>query len=78
MNYAILNADGICINRILWDGETDWQPPAGCTAVPDPDNLHPIHQEPQPETEVDPLASLTDEQKAALLDLLQQNLKEAS
>jgi hypothetical protein len=46
--------------------------------VADPDNLHPIHQEPQPEPEVDPLASLTDEQKAALLDLLQQNLKEAS
>jgi hypothetical protein len=78
MNYAIHNAQGDCINRVLWDGASDWQPPEGCTAVPDPDNLHPIHQEPQPEPEVDPLASLTDEQKAALLDLLQQNLKEAS
>lgn len=69
MQYAILNADGQCINRILWDGESDWQPPEGCTAVADPDNLHPIYQEPQPEPE-DPLANLTDEQKAAILALL--------
>jgi hypothetical protein len=71
MNYAILNAEGRCINRILWDGVTDWQPPEGCTAVADPDNLHPIYQEPHPEFAPDPLASLTDEQKAALLELLQ-------
>lgn len=71
MQYAILNAEGICINRILWDGESDWQPPEGCTAVADPDNTYPIHQEPQPEP-TDPLASLTEEQKAALLALLQQ------
>lgn len=71
MEYAILNAEGICINRILWDGESEWQPPEGCTAVADPDNLHPIYREPEPEP-VDPLASLTEEQKAALLALLQQ------
>jgi hypothetical protein len=71
MNYAILNAEGRCINRILWDGVTDWQPPEGCTAVADPDNLHPIYQEPQPESAADPLASLTPEQKVALLELLQ-------
>jgi hypothetical protein len=71
MNYAILNAQGQCINRILWNGESGWQPPEGCTAVADPDNLHPIHQERQPEPEVDPLAALTDEQKAALVALLQ-------
>jgi hypothetical protein len=41
--------------------------------VPDPDNLHPIYTEPQPEPEVDPLTSLTDEQKAALLALLQES-----
>ncbi len=71
MQYAILNAEGRCINRILWDGESDWQPPEGCTAVADPDNLHPIYQEPQPETPPDPLANLTEEQKAALVALLQ-------
>ena len=71
MNYAILNAEGRCINRILWDGETDWQPPAGCTAVADPDNLHQIYTEPQPEFPADPLASLTPEQRTALLELLQ-------
>lgn len=72
MQYAILNAEGICINRILWDGESDWQPPEGCTAVADPDNLYPIHREPQQAPD-DPLASLTEEQKVALLALLQQN-----
>ena len=72
MQYAILNAEGICINRIIWDGNSDWQPPAGCTAVADPDNNYPIYQEPQYEP-ADPLASLTEEQKAALLALLQQN-----
>jgi hypothetical protein len=71
MQYAILNSDGRCINRVLWDGQSDWQPPEGCTAVPDPDNLHPIYVEPQPEPEPDPLATLTDEQKAAILALLQ-------
>lgn len=40
--YAILNAEGRCINRVLWDGESPWQPPSGCTAVEDPDNLYPI------------------------------------
>lgn len=40
--YAILDADGRCINRVLWDGESPWQPPSGCTAIEDPDNLYPI------------------------------------
>jgi len=71
--YAILDLEGKCINRVLWDGKTEWQPPEGCTAVPDPDNLHPIYQEPQPETSVDLFGNLTDEQKAALIALLQPN-----
>lgn len=70
MIYAILDSDGNCINRVLWDGETNWQPPAGCTAVADPDNLYPFHIERSPEP-ADPLAILTEEQKAALLELLQ-------
>lgn len=72
MDYAILDADNNCINRILWDGESPWQPPEGCTAVADPDNLYPSYTEPQPETEAkaDPLAALTAEQKAALIELL--------
>lgn len=61
MQFAILNAKGVCINRILWDGVTDWQPPDGCTVVADPDGLHPIYVEPQPEPDTDPLASLTPE-----------------
>lgn len=42
MQYAILNEDGKCINRILWDGITPWNPPAGCQAIPDPDNQYPF------------------------------------
>jgi len=72
IQYAILNSEGRCINRCEWDGITEWQPPEGCTAIPDPDNLHPIYTEPQPEPEAkaDPLADLTAEQKAALIELL--------
>jgi hypothetical protein len=70
MNYAILNAEGRCINRILWDGESDWQPPEGCTAVADPESNYSIPL-PEPQPPADPLASLTDEQKAALIALLQ-------
>lgn len=72
IQYAIINAEGQCINRILWDGESNWQPPEGCTAVADPDNLHPIYVEPQAEVPKDPLASLTPEQKAALVAIIQQ------
>lgn len=71
--YAILNSDGQCINRILWDGdESIWQPPNGCSAVADPQNIYPIHQEPQPPADVDPLQTLTLEQKQALVALLLQ------
>lgn len=42
IEYAILNADGVCVNRCLWDGVTEWQPPEGCTAVADPEHLYPI------------------------------------
>jgi hypothetical protein len=74
MEYAILNSEGVCVNRVVWDGEADWQPPDGCSAVADPDNQRPICVEPLPEPEADPdpLASLTDEQKATLIALLQQ------
>jgi hypothetical protein len=40
--YAILNNEGRCINRVLWDGESNWTPPKDCTAIKDPDNLYPI------------------------------------
>jgi hypothetical protein len=70
MQYAILNSEGQCINRVLWDGETDWQPPDGCTAIADPDSQHPIFSESQQEPDADPLAALTSEQKEVLLALL--------
>jgi len=27
--YAVINADNIVVNVIIWDGETKWSPPAG-------------------------------------------------
>lgn len=69
--YAVLNAEGECINRVIWDGETPWTPPDGCIAVADPDNLHPIKVVDVPSESADPLASLTDQQKQALIALLQ-------
>ena len=78
VEYAILNSDGTCVNRCLWDGVSDWQPPEGCTVLPDPDNAYRIVQEPRPEPEPEPesdpdfdvLANLTPMQKAAFLALI--------
>ncbi len=30
--YAIVQ-DGMVINVVVWDGKTEWQPPAGTTAI---------------------------------------------
>ena len=36
MRYAIVqDADGLIINVVLWDGEAQWSPPVGTTAVAD-------------------------------------------
>lgn len=45
MIYAILDSEGKCLNRIIWDGKSDWRPPEGCTAVVDSDNVYQIHTE---------------------------------
>jgi len=42
MQYAVLNAEGQCVNRVLWDGIAPWSPPEGCRAVPDPENNYPL------------------------------------
>lgn len=47
MIHAVLDSDGRCINRVLWDSTAEWAPPVGCTAVPDPDNSYSIWSEPQ-------------------------------
>jgi len=33
MKYIIIDADGLITNAIEWDGESDWSPPEGCTAI---------------------------------------------
>ena len=34
MNYALVDNTGLVVNIIIWDGESDWQPPEGLIAVP--------------------------------------------
>ena len=74
MIYAILNSEGICVNRTVWDGVSPWSPPEGCTAVPDDEGLYQVPSPPQPEppapTPDDVLLSLTDEQKQQLIQIL--------
>lgn len=31
--YSVLNSNNICLNLTKWDGQSNWQPPAGCIAV---------------------------------------------
>lgn len=86
-NYAIVENTKV-INTCTWDGVSEWSPPEGTQAIeiqqgiiagvgydyiggqfiapPAPESL-PVEQE-------DPLASLTPEQKQALVDLLKAGL----
>lgn len=76
MIYAILDSEGKCINRTVWDGISPWQPPEGCTAVLDNEGIYQIESPVQPVVEPAPtpvddiLLSLTDEQKQQLIALL--------
>jgi hypothetical protein len=80
MIYAVLNSEGKCINRVVWNGDTSiWSPPEGCTAVCDDDCCHPIENERPPVIESNPeeevqdfLNALSPEQKQALISLLSQ------
>ncbi len=73
MNYAIFNSEGKCINNIEWNGDTSiWSPPDGCTAVPDEEHQHPIEFEPDPPVSVHPLEGLSDAQKQAIRDIINQ------
>jgi hypothetical protein len=31
--YAVVNADNLVVNVIIWDGESRWSPPSGCFVV---------------------------------------------
>lgn len=33
MTYAIVDQDGIVVNIALWDGQSEWRPGPGLTAV---------------------------------------------
>ena len=33
---------GYVVNRVLWDGASDWTPGSGLAVVADPDGLYPI------------------------------------
>ena len=39
MRYALINADGLVVNAIVWDGQTDYTPADGLTVVAVPDDV---------------------------------------
>jgi len=39
MRYALINADGLVVNAIVWDGETEYTAPDGLTVVAIPDGV---------------------------------------
>jgi len=39
MKYALINADGLVVNGIVWDGETEFDPGEGLTVVKIPDDV---------------------------------------
>lgn len=39
MRYALVNADGSVVNAIVWDGQADYTPADGLTAVAVPDGV---------------------------------------
>lgn len=39
MVYAVLDAAGMVVNTVAWDGKTEWQPPEGCKAVKCPEGV---------------------------------------
>ena len=73
MIYAILDSEGKCINRTIWDGVSDWQPPEGCTAVADPDGLYQIYVDPSLESTQEPP---TAQQKLEAAGLTVEELKD--
>jgi len=34
MDYAVVDGNGVVVNVVLWDGISQWGPPAGHIAVP--------------------------------------------
>jgi len=39
MRYALINADGLVVNAIVWDGQTEYNAADGLTVVAVPDGV---------------------------------------
>ena len=39
MRYALINADGLVVNAIVWDGQTEYTAPDGLTLIKVPDGV---------------------------------------
>ena len=39
MRYALVNTDGLVVNAIVWDGQTEYTPADGLTVVAIPDGV---------------------------------------
>lgn len=37
--YAVVDAAGLVVNAVVWDGVEPWEPPDGTTAVEDPADM---------------------------------------
>ncbi|WP_313384275.1 tail fiber assembly protein [Pantoea sp.] len=75
-NYAVVSADGLIINIVVWDGVTEWEPPEGTQAVRCGDNLCGIGGTykdgiftvpPAPEVPKEDLINQAEQQKANLI-----------
>jgi hypothetical protein len=41
MRYALIDATGLVVNVVLWDGLAEWAAPDGLTLEPAPDHVGP-------------------------------------
>jgi hypothetical protein len=89
MNYAIVDANNLVTNVILWDGEPSWKPPADCITAQIPaDSVAGVGwsyvdgefvappQEVLPAIEADPIPELTPAEKLAASGLTVEELKQ--
>lgn len=75
-NYAVVNADGLIVNIVVWDGVTEWEPPEGTEAVRCGDNICGIGGTykdgvftvpPAPDVSKEDLVAQSEQQKANLI-----------
>ena len=76
--FVVLNGTNQIVNRILWDGERLWTPPAGCTVMLESEAEGLGYQEPvpppSPMTPREFRARLTTDERRAITTAAAQNI----